>query len=119
MRLNQKRTVPTGLLLVTVFYWSFTSAMQTGPRRYPMKFSKSCPDEDYRFDPKTGTFLCVVPTAKLCFELCQSIGCNEWFFANMISTRNETVLPYHRCRCVPQLRMCLYNPVPRAYRDFE
>lgn len=110
----------TGFLL-TLFCWSQSNAMIVNYKGLPirdLKFSKECPEEGHRFDPETGSFMCVIPTAKECFEVCQWVGCNEWFFANMISSRNETRNPYHRCRCVPQLKMCLYNPIPPEYRDF-
>ncbi|KAH8855422.1 hypothetical protein EWB00_002860 [Schistosoma japonicum] len=81
-------------------------------------FTKSCPEENYRFHNATGNFLCVVPTAKICFELCQKLSCNEWYYMSFIPSGSNQVKHHHRCRCFPEYHFCFYNPVPRKYRDF-
>ncbi|RTG85746.1 uncharacterized protein DC041_0006053, partial [Schistosoma bovis] len=53
----------------------------------------------------TGNFMCVVPTAKKCFELCQELGCNEWYFMSFVPSGSEEIKKYHRCRCFPEYHM--------------
>ncbi|CAH8438683.1 unnamed protein product [Heterobilharzia americana] len=84
-----------------------------------LKFTKPCPEKDYRFHNATGNFLCVVPTAKRCFELCQKLGCTEWYYMSFIPSGSKEIKRHHRCRCFPEYRMCFYNAVPRRYRDFD
>ncbi|CAI2722549.1 unnamed protein product [Schistosoma spindalis] len=84
-----------------------------------LKFTRPCPEKNYRFHNATGNFMCVVPTAKKCFELCQELGCNEWYFMSFVPSGSEEIKKYHRCRCFPEYHMCFYNSVPRRYRDFE
>ncbi|CAH8432637.1 unnamed protein product [Schistosoma margrebowiei] len=84
-----------------------------------LKFTRPCPEKNYQFHNATGNFMCVVPTAKKCFELCQELGCNEWYFMSFVPSGSEEIKKYHRCRCFPEYHMCFYNSVPRRYRDFE
>ncbi|CAH8430680.1 unnamed protein product [Schistosoma rodhaini] len=84
-----------------------------------LKFTRPCPEKNYRFHNATGNFMCVVPTAKKCFELCQQLSCNEWYFMSFVPSGSEEIKKYHRCRCFPEYHMCFYNSVPRRYRDFE
>nr|CAH8823894.1 unnamed protein product [Trichobilharzia regenti] len=84
-----------------------------------LKFTKPCPEEDYRFHDATGNFLCVVPTARRCFDLCQKYDCTEWYYMSFIPSGSNEIKRYHRCRCFPEYRMCFYNPVPRRFRDFD
>ncbi|KAF7260603.1 hypothetical protein EG68_01971 [Paragonimus skrjabini miyazakii] len=121
-----KFVVSSLLCLITVFMMmAVCIAMSTGRShiRNPLmvedlRFTPPCPEIDYNFHPETGNFLCVIPTAKQCFEECQYVGCTEWFFANLMSSTNQSYNPYHRCRCVPRMNMCLYNPIPPEFRDF-
>ncbi|CAH8431693.1 unnamed protein product [Schistosoma guineensis] len=84
-----------------------------------LTFTKPCPEDDYRFHNATGNFLCVVPTAKLCFKLCQKFGCTEWYYMSFIPSGSNEIKDYHRCRCFPEYRFCFYNAVPRRYRNFD
>ncbi|BHF80958.1 hypothetical protein SprV_0702409300 [Sparganum proliferum] len=82
--------------------------------RYKRKllFSPPCPDEGYRFDKETGNFLCLVPTGKECFELCQKHHCNEWSAFNFMYSKDTKIRHRQACRCVRPFNMCLYNYVP-------
>nr|CAH8823888.1 unnamed protein product [Trichobilharzia regenti] len=84
-----------------------------------LKFSEPCPEQNYKFHNPTGNFMCVVPTPKECFKLCQETGCTEWNHMNLVPSGSEEVKRYHRCRCFPEYNMCFYNYVPRTYRDFD
>ncbi|CAH8438680.1 unnamed protein product [Heterobilharzia americana] len=111
------------LLIGTVLYFSIhicgLALSTNGILLKGLKFTRPCPNENYRFHNATGNFMCVVPTAKKCFELCQELGCNEWYFMSFVPSGSEEIKKYHRCRCFPEYHMCFYNSVPRRYRDFE
>ncbi|CAH8440495.1 unnamed protein product [Heterobilharzia americana] len=84
-----------------------------------LKFSAPCPEKNYKFHDPTGNFMCVVPTPKECFKLCQEMGCTEWNHMNLVPSGSEEIKRHHRCRCFPEYNMCFYNYVPRIYRDFD
>ncbi|CAH8433558.1 unnamed protein product [Schistosoma turkestanicum] len=112
------------LLYCTIFsiliYQTIDSYKQTNNNLMNrLIFTKPCPEEDYRFHNATGNFLCVVPTANLCFKLCQKLGCNEWYYMSFIPSGSNEVKGYHRCRCFPEYHFCFYNAVSRRYRNFD
>ncbi|CAH8440501.1 unnamed protein product [Heterobilharzia americana] len=69
------------LLVGTVLYFSIhicgLALSTNGILLKGLKFTRPCPNENYRFHNATGNFMCVVPTAKKCFELCQELGSEE------------------------------------------
>ncbi|CAI2722589.1 unnamed protein product [Schistosoma spindalis] len=78
-----------------------------------LKFFKPCPELNYKYDNATGNFMCTVPTAKKCYELCQRYGCYEWPFKKPIPLLNELYRHNYRCRCFKEYNTCLYNSLSR------
>ncbi|CAH8433525.1 unnamed protein product [Schistosoma turkestanicum] len=84
-----------------------------------LTFTEPCPERGHDYNNPTGNYMCVVPTPKECFSLCINLGCREWHHMNLIPSGSEEVKKYHRCRCIPEFKMCFYNYVPKMYRNFD
>nr|CAH8823863.1 unnamed protein product [Trichobilharzia regenti] len=84
-----------------------------------VKFSKPCPEENYRYHNATGYFLCVVETAKTCRDLCQQLGCNDRYFMGVIPSKSDKIKRNYRCRCFPEYHVCFYNPLPKRIHDID
>ncbi|CAH8443201.1 unnamed protein product [Schistosoma rodhaini] len=80
-----------------------------------VKFSKPCPEENYRYHNATGYFMCIVETAEKCIDLCQQIGCNDLYFMSVIPSKNDKIKRNYRCRCFQDYHVCFYNPLPRYH----
>ncbi|VDQ16599.1 unnamed protein product [Trichobilharzia regenti] len=61
----------------------------------------------------SGSFLCTVPTAEKCYELCQQHGCTDWPFHIPVSPADRIPRDNYRCRCFEEYKTCLYNPLSR------
>lgn len=114
------RVISFAVLLLS--FWSPSESYIYGPGSLMienLKFTKPCPEEGHNYHEETGNFLCVIRTAPECFTACQDYGCSEWFFLNIVSAHNTTKWSSVRCRCIPRLGLCMYNPVPPEFRDFR
>ncbi|VDN16510.1 unnamed protein product, partial [Dibothriocephalus latus] len=82
-------------------------------RRFTTSFVNSVLNGALFFHPptETGNFLCLVPTGKECFELCQQHHCNEWSAFNFMYSKDTRIRRRYACRCVRPFNMCLYNYV--------
>ncbi|CAH8834714.1 unnamed protein product [Trichobilharzia szidati] len=78
-----------------------------------LKFFKPCPKYNYKYDNASGSFMCTVPTAKKCYELCQQHGCSDWPFHIPVSPADRITRNNYRCRCFQEYKTCLYNPLSR------
>ncbi|CAH8430683.1 unnamed protein product [Schistosoma bovis] len=107
------------LLLLFMIQTKGYVASNNGVLIQGLKFTEPCPERGYDFNDPTGNFMCVVPTPKECFNLCQNMGCTEWNHMNLIPSGSEEIKRYHRCRCFPEYNMCFYNYVPKIHRNFD
>ncbi|VDN38679.1 unnamed protein product [Dibothriocephalus latus] len=85
------------LLLLLLPSASYASVSRSRYKR-KLQFSPPCPEENYRFDKETGNFLCLVPTGKVCFELCQKQHCNEWSAFNFMYSKDTKIRHRQACR---------------------
>ncbi|CAH8448167.1 unnamed protein product [Heterobilharzia americana] len=104
--------------ILVIYYSNAHITLTKEYRNDRIKFFKPCPEYNYKYDDVTGNFICTVPTAKKCYELCQQYGCNDWPFHMPVSLKNEISRDGYRCRCLKEYKTCLYNPLSKKQYTF-
>ncbi|KAL3312668.1 hypothetical protein Ciccas_008738 [Cichlidogyrus casuarinus] len=85
-----------------------------------LRFRKPCPERFHDFHNATATFLCIIPTAKECFEACSFVGCHKWAYSTPDVQSYDTMPRDHfRCRCVRRYGLCSHAEADEKYRGYE